>query len=88
MGPAFGFGFSVFGVFLFWALGLQNWIAILLGPVLTWFLVWLAQRFGVPTLRIPAFDRRDLVAAALVLAIVPLVTLAPYRHVRARVERR
>ena len=84
MGPAFGFGFSVFGVFLFWALGLHNWIAIVLGPALTWLLVWIAQRFGGPTLRMPAFDRRDLVAAALVLAIVPLVTLAPYRHVRAR----
>ena len=48
MGPAFGFGFSVFGVFLLWALGLQNWIAILLGPALTWLMAWVAQRFGVP----------------------------------------
>jgi hypothetical protein len=45
----------------------------------------LARRYGGPTLRLPTFDRRDLVAVALVLLVVPAVTWVPYQHVRARV---
>jgi len=82
IGPALGFGFSVFGVFLVWAAGIQNWLALLLGPALTWSIALLVGRSGGPRLRLPSFDRRDLVAATLLLFLVPLVTWAPYDHVR------
>lgn len=81
-GPALGLGFSVFGVFLLWAARVQNWIALILGPLLTWGLVVAARRWGGPTLRLPAFTRRDIVAVTLALAIVPVVTWAPYDHIR------
>ena len=79
VGPALGFGLSVFGVLLVWALGVQNWWAILLGPGLTWVLAWVARRWGGPTLRLPTFDRRDLIAVSIALLVVPLVTWAPVR---------
>jgi hypothetical protein len=81
VGPAFGLAFSVLGVFACWAVGVTSWIAIVVGPGLTWLLAAVARRFGGPTLRLPAFDRRDAAAIACVLAIVPVVTWAPYDHV-------
>jgi len=84
-GPALGLGFSVFGVFLFWAAGLQNWLAIVLGPGLSWTLVAVARQFGGPSLRLPTFDRRDWTAVAILLLVVPLITWKPYDHVRERV---
>ena len=82
VGPALGLGLSVFGLLLFWAAGVQNWLAILLAPAFTWLIAAVARRLGGPALRLPAFDRRDLVAVVLVLLVVPLVTWAPYDHVR------
>ena len=81
VGPALGLGLSVFGVFLFWAAGVQNWLAILLRrPDLARRRP--GRRLGGPSLRLPAFDRQDVVAVALALLVVPLVTWAPYDHVR------
>jgi hypothetical protein len=85
VGPALGFAFSVSGVLLVWLAGAQNWIAIAAGPALTWAVAAIARRFGGPTLRLPAFDRRDIAAVALALTVVPIVTWAPYDHVRERV---
>ena len=85
IGPAFGFAFSVVGVFVFWAAGLQNWLAIALGPAVTVGLAALVRRFGAPALRLPSFDKRDVAAVAIALLVVPLVTWAPYDHVRERV---
>jgi hypothetical protein len=82
LGPAIGFGLSVFGVLLVWAAGIHNWVALAGGPLLTWLAAAVAGRFGGLSLRLPVFDRRDLVAVAIVLLIVPLVTFAPYDHVR------
>ncbi len=82
VGPALGFGFSVFGVFLLWVAGIQNWLALIAGPGLTWLTAAVVGRFGGPTLRLPTFDRRDVVAVSLALLIVPMVTWAPYDHVR------
>lgn len=82
VGPALGFAFSVFGAFLIWAAGLQNWLAIAGGPGLTFALAWACGRFGVPTLRLPAFDRRDVIAVVFALLVVPAITWAPYDHVR------
>jgi hypothetical protein len=82
IGPALGLGLSVFGLLLFWAAGLQSWLAVVLAPLLSWLLVLAAIRLGGPTLRLPQFDRRDIVAVCLVLLIVPVITFAPYDHVR------
>jgi hypothetical protein len=82
LGPALGFGFSVFGVFLLWAAGVHGWPALVGGPMLTVLLAEVVRRYGGPTLKVPAFDRRDVVAVAVVLLIVPAVTWAPYDHVR------
>jgi hypothetical protein len=82
LGPAIGFGISVFGLLLLWAAGVQNWLAIFFAPGATWFVALVARKFGGPALRIPAFDRRDVAAATLVLVIVPMITWAPYDHVR------
>jgi hypothetical protein len=82
VGPALALGFSVFGTFLWWAMGLQGWLALSLGPALTWGLVFAARRLGPPALRLPTFDGRDRTALAVLLLIVPLVTWLPYAHVR------
>ena len=84
IGPAFGFAFSVCGVFLLWAAGIQNWIAIALGPLLTFALAEVPRRFGAPGVRLPTFDRRDVGAVAIALLVVPFVTWLPYDHVRER----
>ena len=82
LGPSVGFGVSVFGMFLFWAAGVQNWFTVMLGPLLTWAVAAVLRRFGGVRLRWPSFDRRDLMAVAIALAVVPLITWAPYAHVR------
>lgn len=82
VGPALGFGVGVFGLLLFWAVGIQNWFALLLAPGLTWAVAWLAARLGGIPLRLPTMDRRDLAAVAVVLLVVPLITWAPYDHIR------
>jgi hypothetical protein len=82
VGPALGLGFGGFGLLVLWAAGLQNWLAIIGGPGFTWAIVVLAGRFGGPSVRLPRFDRRDVPAVAIALLVVPLVTWAPYDHVR------
>lgn len=83
VGPALGLGFSVFGVFLLWAAGLQHWTTLLLAPGFTLALAWVARRTGGFDLRLPAMDGRDAAAVGIALLVVPLITWAPYRHVRA-----
>jgi hypothetical protein len=86
VGPAVGFGTSVFGIFLWWAVGIQNWMAIVGGPLFTWAIVWIIRRVGHPQLRLPTFTSRDVTAAALLVLVVPAVTWAPYDHVREPVH--
>jgi hypothetical protein len=81
IGPGLGFGCSVFGLLLFWAAGVQNWLAILLGPLVTWGIALIVARWGAPVIRAPRLDRRDTVTIAVLLLIVPLITWAPYDHV-------
>jgi hypothetical protein len=82
VGPALGFGPSVVGAFVLWAAGVQNWLTLVAGPSLAWGVAALATRFGGPTLRLPAFDRRDIAAVVIALLVVPVITWAPYDHVR------
>ena len=81
VGPAVGLGFSTFGLLLVWAAGLQNGLAIILAPLPTWPLAALAKRYGGIALQLPRLDRRDTIAVAAVILIVPLITFAPYSHV-------
>ena len=53
VGPALGLGFSTFGLLLWWVAGLQNGLAILLAPLLTYALAVIAKRFGGVALRLP-----------------------------------
>jgi hypothetical protein len=85
VGPAIGIAVSVFGLLLIWSAGLQNWLALLLAPLLTWTLAWLSGRLGGLRIALPRLDHRDVLAAALVLLVVPLITFAPYANVRAAV---
>jgi hypothetical protein len=85
VGPPLGFGFGVFGLLLLWAAGVHNWIAIVGGAAVPVLIGVAAGRWGGISLRVPHFDRRDVVAVLLLLLVVPLVTWAPYDHVRERV---
>ena len=85
-GPALGLGLSVFGTFLWLAAGVQGWFCLVLGPALTWGLAWVFSRRGFPTLKLPAFAARDISVAALLVSLVPLITWAPYDHVREPVS--
>lgn len=85
-GPALGLGISVTGLLGWWALGVQNWLALVLAPAPTWLLVWIAGRFGGPTLRLPLFGPRDVTAVGIALLVVPLVTFVPYDKVREPTE--
>jgi hypothetical protein len=82
VGPAIGLGLSVAGMFVWWAGGVQGWLAIVAGPLWTWVLAWWIGRVGPPALRLPEFGARDVSAAALLVLIVPVITWAPYDHVR------
>jgi hypothetical protein len=86
VGPALGFGFSVFGAFLLWAARVQGFACLVLGPLLTLVLASVMKRFGAPTVRLPTFDRNDIVAVCIALMVVPLVTWMPYGHVRQPVD--
>jgi hypothetical protein len=74
VGPALGFGFSVFGVFLVWAGGVQNFTCLAVGPVLSLLIAAVVRRVGAPVLRLPRFDRRDVAAVGIALLVVPLIT--------------
>ena len=82
VGPAMGLGISVFGAFLWWAVGVQGWVTLIAGPALTWGVAWMVGHVGTPALRLPSFSERDVRLAALLVLLVPLITWAPYDHVR------
>jgi hypothetical protein len=86
IGPALGFGFSVFGLLLLWAAGLQSWVALLLAPGFAWLVAACGRRFGMPPLRLPVFSRRDVTAVAATLLVVPAITWLPYDHVAEPVQ--
>ena len=81
VGPALGFGFSVFGLLLWWAAGVQTWLCVVLAPLFTWMIAVVARRFDGAAVRLPQLDRRDVAAVAAALLVVPLITFVPYDHV-------
>lgn len=85
LGPAIGLGISVFGMLIVWTAGVQNWLAVVIGPVLSWGVAFAFHRFGGVQFRWPSFDHRDLTAVAVALLVVPLITWAPFANVREHV---
>ena len=81
IGPALGFGFSVFGLLLLWAAGRQDWIALVAAPLLTWAVALLPRSLDAPALPLPRFGASDMTAVSVALLVVPLITWAPYDHV-------
>jgi hypothetical protein len=81
IGPALGFGFGVFGLLLFWWVGVQSPLALACAPLLTLVLALIAWRTGGLSLRLPDLDRRDVAGVLLALLVVPIVTFGPYRNV-------
>ncbi|HUE87147.1 MAG TPA: hypothetical protein VMO26_13815, partial [Vicinamibacterales bacterium] len=82
IGPALGFALSVFGLFLLWAAGLRNMLALVLAPTFTILLTLLVQRAGGVRVRLPWLGQRDLMFVAAALLVVPLITWVPYDHIR------
>lgn len=85
VGPALGFALSVFGLFLLWAAGLRNGLALVLAPGFTLLLAALVHRAGGVRLRVPWLGRRDIACVAGALLVVPLITWVPYDHIREAV---
>ncbi len=81
IGPALGFGLSVFGLLVWWSIGLQSWLALILAPLFSWSVVLAAARWRGPQLRWPRFESRDLAAVGVALLVVPAITFAAYDHV-------
>jgi hypothetical protein len=81
IGPALGFGLSVFGLLLLWAAGVQNGLALLLAPLFTWSVTVISRGFGGASIHLPTLDRRDVTAVLIALFVVPIVTIVPYEHV-------
>ncbi len=82
IGPALGFALSVFGLFLLWAAGLRNMLALVLAPTFTILLTLLVQRAGGVRVRLPWLGHRDVAFVAAALLVVPLITWVPYDHIR------
>jgi hypothetical protein len=87
VGPIIGIGFSVFGLLLLWAAGVQTWVALILAPLFTFGSALVAHRCGGTRTVLPAIDRRDAAAVAVALLLVPLITWAPYAGIRAPTEK-
>src|SRR5688572_28801547 len=85
VGPMLGFGFSVFGFLLLWAVGVPSALGLVLAPGFTLALASIVHRTGGASVRLPLLDRHDITGVAVALLIVPLITFAPYLHVRQRV---
>lgn len=80
MGPVWGFALTSVVLLAFWSAGVRHAAVLALAPVV-------AALVAIPCGRLagfltpPAFDRRDLAAAMLVLCLVPLVNGRPYARV-------
>ncbi len=86
LGPVWGVGISVLGLLALWQLGGRGAWIVLLAPWPLWLLNRLAfRRIGID-LRMPRFDRRDLVAMLLLFLLVQLIAGAPFARVAEPVD--
>jgi hypothetical protein len=79
-GPAWGYVLSSLGLLALWATGARHFAILMLAPLLGALLIWPVRRLG-STLTLPAFDRRDAAACALVLLAVPAIVGLPFARV-------
>jgi hypothetical protein len=81
VGPVWGVGLSLIGLLALWQLGARGPWILVLAPWPLWALSRLPWSRLAIDLRWPTFDRRDLVAVALLFLLVPAIAGAPFAHV-------
>lgn len=81
LAPAFGIGVSLLGLLAFWAAGARAWWIIVAAPWPLWITLPFVRRWRGFDVTFPTFDRRDALALAVVLLLVPLIAGFPYAHV-------
>jgi hypothetical protein len=79
-GPAWGYALSSVVLLGLWAAGVRELAWLMLAPVPAAIAVWPARRLA-GHLTAPAFTRRDLAAASLVILAVPAIVGRPYSQV-------
>ena len=80
LGGPFGFALSSVCLLPFWLLGVRSGFLLVAVPVAASVLAWLTPSLG-RGLDVPRYGRRDLLALALLILIVPLVVARPYSQV-------
>lgn len=79
-GPVWGIGLSALGLLALWELRLHAFWILIAAPWPAWLLLAVPRRFAIP-LRGPALDRRDVVAVAILLLLIPAIVGLPYGHI-------
>lgn len=80
LGGPFGFALSSVGLLPFWLLGVRSGFLLVAVPLAASVLAWLTPSLG-RGLDVPRYGRRDLLALALLILLVPLVVARPYSQV-------
>src|SRR4051812_424563 len=80
LGGPFGFAISSLGLLPFWLLGVRSGILLAAVPVALSVLAVLTPSLG-RGLDVPRYGRRDLLALAALVLVVPLVVARPYSQV-------
>lgn len=79
-GPVWGIGLSVIGLLALWGLRLHAFWILIAAPWPAWLLQAVPRRLAIP-LRGPVLDRRDVVAVAVLLLLIPAIVGLPYGHI-------
>ena len=82
-GPVWGIAISTLGLLALWELGFHAFWILIAAPWPLWILLCLPLSRAGADVRLPAFDRRDALAVALVLLLAPAIAGVPYSHVGA-----
>lgn len=82
-GPVWGIAVSTLGLLALWELGFREFWILIAAPWPLWILMCLPLGRAGAGMRLPAFDRRDALAVALLLLLVPAIAGVPYSHVGA-----
>lgn len=82
LGPALGYASSSLGLLAVWVAGGRSGLWLVGVPAVVGTLAWYAPSMG-SRLDVPRYGRRDLLAVALLVLMVPLVVARPYSQVGA-----
>jgi hypothetical protein len=82
-GPVWGIAVSTFGLLGLWELGFHEFWILMAAPWPLWILLCLPLSRAGESVRLPTFDRRDALAVAFLLLMVPAIAAVPYSHVGA-----